>query len=625
MAEPVKSEIEPLQAVDELNETQMQALTPAPEGDGEPQSGFGLQSRLLLFLVLSLASLALAGGLFAAFALNAKARDDFAAKGEAIARTLAGTSADFVFYENEAGVQALIDDLVGIEGVAYLAILEAGGGVFAHTFLPDVPEEVLTGNPGTGAVGSRQTNLVLTDPETGVERSILDTAVPIRSGRLGTVRVGMDLGVAARQTTEATLPLLLLLGGLFLLFLGAAYLFARRTVRPIQTLAAAAERLGEGDLDVRVPVTSGDEVGFLTETFNQSVSRIRELINTREEAQAKEREANRQLQSNIGSFLQVAMQMARGDLTRRGTVTEDVLGNVVDSINVVVEEIGDLLSGVRDAADTVNAGARDMIGVSDRMVSGVRSQAEVAAQVSGHVEEMTRAMRAVSESAEGSSTAARRTLEAAQQGQRAVEGTLDGIRGIRGEVQSISKRIKSLGDRSLEISEIVDTITNISNQTNLLALNAAIEASGAGAEGSRFGVVANEVRALALDTTAATKRVATLIQAVQAEVGDAIVAMESGTEKVESGFKVANEAGDRLREIASVSGDSANLAGEISRAAREQVAGVERVSEGVGTIAEVAEQTQLSVAEGRRGAEQLLQLSEQLRDRMARFKTQGQA
>ena len=132
---------------------------------------------------------------------------------------------------------------------------------------------------------------------------------------------------------------------------------------------------------------------------------------------------------------------------------------------------------------------------------------------------------------------------------------------IRGEVQAISKKIKSLGDRSLEISEIVNTIEDIASQTNLLALNAAIEAAGAGEAGLRFAVVADEVRKLAERSAKATKDIATLIKNVQAETQEAIVVMEQGTQEVESGYRGdRRRPARRLKEIADDLAASAELA-----------------------------------------------------------------
>src|SRR5207247_1539907 len=136
------------------------------------------------------------------------------------------------------------------------------------------------------------------------------------------------------------------------------------------------------------------------------------------------------------------------------------------------------------------------------------------------------------------------TLEAATRGEIAVRDSLAGMQRIRGEVQVISKRIKSLGDRSLEISEIVNTIEEIASHTNLLALNAAIEAAGAGESGVRFAVVADEIRKLAERAANATKDIAARIRAVQGEPQEAVVALEEGTREVESGCKVTIRDGD---------------------------------------------------------------------------------
>ena len=61
------------------------------------------------------------------------------------------------------------------------------------------------------------------------------------------------------------------------------------------------------------------------------------------------------------------MEIGKGDLTRRGEVTSDVLGNVVDAINLMVEEIAAVVGDVRQAALRVAAGSQDTIRITGEL------------------------------------------------------------------------------------------------------------------------------------------------------------------------------------------------------------------------------------------------------------------
>src|SRR6185436_15050072 len=152
-------------------------------------------------------------------------------------------------------------------------------------------------------------------------------------------------------------------------------------------------------------------------------------------------------------------------------------------------EISGVLASVQAAADRVSTGAAGLTVSAEQMARGAQTQSREALSVSEALEQMSLSVRQVAQGAEASSTAAQRVQEAADKGNQAVTDSLEGMQRIRAQVQTIAKRIKGLGERSLEISEIVDTIEDIASQTNLLALNAAIEAAGAGEAGLRFGVV----------------------------------------------------------------------------------------------------------------------------------------
>ena len=116
-------------------------------------------------------------------------------------------------------------------------------------------------------------------------------------------------------------------------------------------------------------------------------------------------------------------------------------------------------------------------------------------------------------------------------------------------MEQSSKVVGSLGARSQEIGQIVDTISGIAGQTNLLALNAAIEAARAGEQGRGFAVVAEEVRKLAEQSQAAAKHIAELISHIQSDTEEAVKAMQEGNEEVQLGSGVVNKTGEIFAEI----------------------------------------------------------------------------
>jgi len=285
-----------------------------------------------------------------------------------------------------------------------------------------------------------------------------------------------------------------------------------------------------------------------------------------------------------------------------------------------VDELGALIKDVRQSARQVSGSANDLIVTMDQMTAGAQAQSREAMGVSSAMEELTLSVRQVAENAEASASAARLTLDSAQKGGDAVKVGLVGMQRIRGEVQGISKKIKTLADRSLEISEIVNTIEEISSQTNLLALNAAIEAAGAGEAGLRFAVVAEEVRKLAERSAKAAKDIVVLIKTIQTETQEAVIAMEDGTKEVESGYRTAVQTGESLRDIGDISKKSAELAQDISLATQQQVRGVESVAVAVQSIAGVAVQTEKGVVEARKTMDHVVKLAEELMTSLTRFK-----
>ena len=580
---------------------------------------FGLLPKIILFLAATLVPLAAITWWISVQALTTNLTEEFTSKGSAIAKSLASSGVDLLLTRDASTVQGIVDQFGAINGVKYVMVYDPQRTLVAHTFSPLVPAGIVEKNLVPGEAAQQIRAIAYPDPVTGAIQQIVDIGVPVLAGQLGTVRVGMDRSIITAVAARSGQYLLLVFIGVAVLAVLAGVVFAHHITKPVTQVVRVAERVGQGDLSRLAIVTSRDEIGQLATTFNDTVVRLRSLVQTEAERD-EERRKREELQRNITRFLDIATEIARGDLTRRGQVTSDVLGSVVDAINVMVEELATLIDDVRQAAHQVLTSATEMIGAMETTAGGAQTQSREAVGVSDAMEALTRSMRRVAEDAEASAAAANLTLESATKGEDAVRASLSGMQRIRGEVQGISKKVKSLADRSLEISEIVNTIEDISSQTNLLALNAAIEAAGAGEFGLRFAVVAEEVRKLAERSGKAAKDIVVLIKAVQAETQQAVVAMEGGTREVEAGFKVTVEAGERLHQIGEISQKSAALARDISQTTQEQVRDVESGAVAVQSIAGVAVETEKAVLETRKTMDQVVRVAQALTSSLSRFK-----
>ena len=422
-----------------------------------------------------------------------------------------------------------------------------------------------------------------------------------------------DIGALLHNAGTQVMMTMLVMAGITLLL---ATLLSNRVLKPVNDLVNFSERFAAGDYKAIPVVDSADDFGLLAANLKSASERAGRAI-TSQQAQAD-------LQRSVTDFLTIVSQIARGDLTLRGNVTNDALGNVVDSVNYMLDNFSKVLERVRKAAIDVQSSASDIMVASEEMANGATQQDQEITNTSSAVEELTVSMKQVSNNAEASAEAARRALDAAEQGNRSVRDTLEGMQRIRASVQASAKKIKSLGDRSLEISEIVNVINDITEQTNLLALNAAIEAARAGEAGRGFAVVADEVRKLAEHSRTATKDIAALIKAIQAETNEAVVVMEDGTREVEVGAKLADQAGKALDAISTVVRQSAELVQEISLASKQQVRGTEGVANAMQIISGITRQTTQGSRQSARTVEQLVKLSEQLNEALSQFRVNSQ-
>jgi len=352
------------------------------------------------------------------------------------------------------------------------------------------------------------------------------------------------------QKTKQTFTLMVALGVIgFLLTVFLAKLFTQSITQPLDALQKAINDVRQGgNLGALAHIDSKDEFADMGFAVNQV---LQEQISVREKAEAE----NENLNNSVIALLQAVHQLSQKDLTARVPLSGDIIDTVADSINQLTEETAKVLLGVNQIAGQVAQ-------VSDK----VRSQGDLVAITSEeerkNVNEMIQSlgksaenMEQIASMADQSNRSAERASQATNTALVTVNSTVQGMESIRETIAETEKRIKRLGERSQEISGIVNLINTISERTHVLALNASMQAATAGEAGRGFAVVAEEVQHLAESSRNATQQISTLVNNIQLETNETISTVNRTIGQVVQGSEQALKAGEHMRQTQEITSE----------------------------------------------------------------------
>ncbi|MFV1983542.1 MAG: methyl-accepting chemotaxis protein [Thiohalomonadales bacterium] len=346
----------------------------------------------------------------------------------------------------------------------------------------------------------------------------------------------------------------------------------------------------------------------------------REQLNITEAGRAQTEDTNKRNQQAILRLLDEMGDLADGDLTVQATVTEDITGAISDSINYTIDALRTLVMAINDTTNQVSSAAQQSQATAMHLAEASDHQAQQITAASTAINEMAVSIEAVSSHAGELANEANKSVSIANKGADAVQKTINGMDNIREQIQETSKRIKRLGESSQEIGDIVELINDIAEQTNILSLNAAIQAAMAGDAGRGFAVVADEVQRLAERSADATKQIEALVKTIQTDTHEAVASMESSTSGVVAGANLAQNAGEALEAIETVSKHLADLITNISESAAQQANAATNISDTMNVIQEITTQTSAGTNETAASIGNLAELANELRRSVAGFK-----
>lgn len=344
--------------------------------------------------------------------------------------------------------------------------------------------------------------------------------------------------------------------------------------KPLSEIDTVAQKIANEQMNTSITYISKDELGNLSQSFNKTVSRLKNYMNY------------------INEIANVLAEIADGNLNF--TLEYDYTGEfskVKQGLVAISDNLNDTLSKINQSADLVSSS-------SAQMAEGAQSLAEGATDQAGTVEELVATIQDVSEKI-------RQNAEEAEGANQLVKQTKEEIERSNTQMKHMIEAMSQINEKSQQIVNIVASIEDISSQTNLLALNAAIEAARAGDAGKGFAVVAEQVKVLAAQSAEAAKNTVELIN--------------SSIQAVENGTTIANETADSLIGVVSTVEEASGTMTGITSASKEQAEFMGQVEEGVENIANVVQNNSATAQESSATSEELSSQAQVLKEMVSKF------
>ncbi len=412
-------------------------------------------------------------------------------------------------------------------------ILGNGGEEKVGSKVQDLPgigsrfDEVMKNGKGMFIADSPDGQMVIAYTKVGSTGWLIGMSVPY------------DYVFASVSSLKMIYGILTLVG--LILILGVCFKFAGMITNPIVALEAHAAEMSKGNLaQEKLAVTSSDEIGSLTHAFNTMSENLRNLI--RQMATTSE---------------QVAASSE--ELTANAQQSADASVHVAETVGDVVGNVAQQLSDIETAKGSVDGVYHDIANMSEQ---------------AKHI-----------------TAASHQTADAAKRGADLMEEAIKKMGTIEESVLASSEVVKSLGENSQQIGQIVEAISSIAEQTNLLSLNAAIEAARAGEQGRGFAVVADEVRKLAAESQESAEQIKERIASIQHETSRAVESMQNGTQEVTLGTKAIRDVGEQFEDIMSKVDSINEQMNGINSAVTQVSMGAEQIVTAVDAIDNVSQKT----------------------------------
>ena len=282
--------------------------------------------------------------------------------------------------------------------------------------------------------------------------------------------------------------------------------------------------------------------------------------------------------------------------TRLGGTYRFEFASLAESFNGIIDSLQKIISSLHGATDKVTKSAADISGVVEGQAAQLAQQSAAIAEITATVEELSASSSQIADNASTVLSAAKDALSLSQSGAEAVQAIAYQMERLHEGNKSRKTDITALGERSREISEIMELINDIAEQTKLIAFNAALEASSAGEAGKRFGVVAGEIRNLADNVMESTHDISGKVKEIQLAVERMINSSSQSASDVEAGLATSQKTVELIDCIVTGAEETTTAARQISLSTQQQKSASSQIVTAMREISDGANETAENLA-----------------------------
>ena len=399
-----------------------------------------------------------------------------------------------------------------------------------------------------------------------------------------------------------------------------AYFQSKNISDSISQLNRATNKIAKGDLDVQITNTTHDEIGELAHNFQLMSKRIKQLLQEQKNVAQQQSQSKEQLETAIYTLINEVSEATEGDLTVRSNLDSLELSTVADLFNAIIDNLQEIAIEVKKVTHQVGYSLKENESAIMLLAEQAVAESKETQNTLVSVEQMSQSIEAVAENANQAEKIADDTYNTIVSSTNNMDLTVQSILDLRTTVGETAKKMKRLQESSQKIAQAVFFIQEIALKTNVLAINARVEARLAGEYGEGFTIIAEQVGALAKESTAATREIANIVAAIQGETQEVNEAMESSIVQVLETTNLVEYTKQSLGLVLEKSQQINQLMGSISEVTVSQANTAQNVTHLMQKIAHLSEVTSISSKKVALSIINTAQVAQKLEATVAKFK-----